>query len=243
MAYPKPPKGTIAIEEAVLNPAGASWLADSAIPFRPDKDGSSPDHIVLAQMLGDIHHERLAQMDAHGVEYMLLSLTSPGAQGEPDPSKARALAAEANDWLAAQVALNPVRFGALASVSMHNVDDAVAEARRAVRALGMFGLMVNDRQAVSEGGDKEGGKCYDTDEFRPFWKAIEELGVPVYMHPRYPAAKDQEPGTGHGDPRQILGAAAQYHLDLSVHLYALCSSGVFDEYPGVQVVVGHLGEG
>ncbi|SPQ23493.1 f67a29e2-61a3-4e90-bba2-4369fda99824 [Thermothielavioides terrestris] len=240
----KPPKGTIAIEEAVLNPAGLSWIGESAPLFNPGQASSkdAPKHGLNQQLL-DIHNERLAQMDAHGVEYMLLSLTSPGAQGEPDPAKARALAAEANDWLAAQVAQNPSRFGAFAAVSMHNAEDAVAEATRAVRQLGMFGVMLNDYQIVATGGNAEGKKYYDEAEFRPFWKAIEELGVPVYMHPRYPPTKDLQPGTKYGDRKHILGAAVQFHLDLSMHLYALCSSGVFDEFPKLQVVAGHLGEG
>ncbi|KXX82711.1 2,3-dihydroxybenzoate decarboxylase [Madurella mycetomatis] len=250
MAQPKAPKGTIAIEEAVLNPAGLSWIAESATLFNPGQASSKPAqneqpaHSQLTKALIDIHHDRLAQMDTHGVEYMLLSLTSPGAQGEPDPEKARALAAEANDWLAAQVALNPARFGAFASVSMHSAADAVAEVKRAVKDLGMFGVMLNDYQVVGEGkGDAEGRRYYDEEEYREFWKAIEELEVPVYMHPRYPPGKDLQPGTKYGDRKQILGAAVQFHLDLSMHLYALCSSGVFDEFPGVQVVAGHLGEG
>lgn len=246
---PTTPKGTIAIEEAVLNPAGLSWLAASAALFNPGQASmpsassqDTPKH-RLNELLLDIHNERLAQMDAHGVEYMLLSLTSPGAQGETDPAKARTLAAEANDWLAAQVAQNPSRFGAFAAVSMHNAEDAVAEATRAVRELGMFGVMLNDYQVVAEGGDVDGKKYYDAAEFRPFWKAVEELGVPVYLHPRYPPAKDLQPNTRYGDRKQILGAAVQFHLDLSMHLYAICSSGVFDEFPKLQVLVGHLGEG
>lgn len=243
MSHPKAPKGLIAIEEAVINPAGLSWLAESASLFRPGKDSSSTEHSALTQALLDIHHERLTQMDSHGIEYMLLSVTSPGAQGEPDPAKARALAIEANDWLAKQVALNPARFGGFAAVSMHNAEDAIAEARRAVKELGMYGIMINDYQIVAEGGDRDGRKYYDADEFRPFWKAVEELNVPVYMHPRYPPAKDLEPGTRYGDRKQLLGAGVQFHLDLSAHVYALCSSGVFDECPGLQLVIGHLGEG
>ncbi|KAK3361430.1 hypothetical protein B0T24DRAFT_599152 [Lasiosphaeria ovina] len=241
----KAPKGTIAIEEAVLNPDGIAWMAESATLFNPGQDASkagSANHGHTPQLL-DIHGARLAQMDAHGVEYMLLSLTSPGAQGEPDRTKARRLAADANDWLAAQVATNPARFGAFASVSMHDAADAAAEARRAVRDLGMFGVMLNDYQVVAEGGDADGKKYYDAPEFRPFWQAVDELGVPVYMHPRYPPAKDLVSRTRYGDRKQILGAAVQFHLDLSMHLYALCSSGIFDLYPRLQVVAGHLGEG
>jgi len=242
----KTPKGTIAIEEAVLNPDGIAWMAESAALFNPglkQLDSSKLANHGHTPDLLDIHNNRLARMDAHGVEYMLLSLTSPGAQGEPDAAKAKKLAADANDWLASQVVQNPSRFGAFAAVSMHNAPDAIAEARRAVKELGMFGVMLNDYQVVSEGGDVEGKKYYDAKEFLPFWEAIQELDVPVYMHPRYPQAKDLQPQTRYGDRKQILGAAVQFHLDLSMHVYAICSSGVFDAFPGVQLVVGHLGEG
>jgi 2,3-dihydroxybenzoate decarboxylase len=242
----KTTKGTIAIGEAVLNPAGLSWIAESAPLFfsgqLSDSSATSATKALTERLL-DIHNERLTQMDAHGVEYMLLSLASPGAQGEPDPAKARTLASEANDWLAAQVARNPARFGALAAVSMHNAKDAIAEATRAVKELGMFGIMLNDYQVVAEGGNNEGKKYYDTPEFRLFWKSIQELDVPVYFNPRYPPARELVSGTKYGDRKHLLGAAVQFHLDLSMHLYALISSGVFDEFPNLQVVVGHLGEG
>lgn len=209
-------------------------------------------------------------MDAHGVEYMLLSLTSPGPQGQSDPVEAAKVAREANDWLAAECSKNPERFGALASVSMHSAEEAVKEVRRCVRALGMFGVIVNDYQEADVkikgekkgGGDGYGKKCYDTPEYRPFWKEVEELGVPVYLHPRYPPNKELDHRVGASDDKgnddgrdgdgekgwwaqrkHLLGAAVQFHLDLSKHLYAICSSGVFDEFPRVQVVVGHLGEG
>ena len=198
-------------------------------------------------------------MDKHGVEYMLLSLTSPGPQGQSDPIEAAKVAREANDWLAAEVAKNPARFGSLASVSMHDAEEAASEIRRAVKELGCFGVVVNDYQEVQAGKKK---KWYDTPEYRPFWKEVEELGVPVYLHPRYPPnkelilqvegggggggdgkGKEEEKGWSWAERKHLLGAAVQFHLDLSKHLYAICSSGVFDEFPGVQVVVGHLGEG
>src|SRR5205085_2264277 len=105
----------------------------------------------------DIHNERLASMNAHGVEYMLLSLTSPGCQGEPDPTKAAKMARDANDYLAAEVKKNPKRFGALAALSMHNAQDAATELRRAVKELGMFGGLVNDFQSTGKEGE---GKEY-----------------------------------------------------------------------------------
>ncbi|KAK3315937.1 hypothetical protein B0H66DRAFT_534202 [Apodospora peruviana] len=236
----KAPKGTIAIEEAFLDPPGVSWMAQFATLFNPALDPSKPSNHGYTPALLDIHETRLAKMDANGVEYMLLSLTSPGAQGEHDPVEAQKIAVNANNWLAEQVSKNPARFGGFASVSMHDAAEAAAEARRVVKELGFFGIMLNDYQVTTPGG--EGKKYYDAAEYRPFWKEIAELDVPVYLHPRYPPAKDLEEGTKYGDRKHLLGAAMQFHLDLSMHIYALCSSGIFDLYPNLQIVAGHLGE-
>ena len=234
-------KGTIAIEEAIIDPAGVAEhsFAQFQSLMAP---GSDPTTGLSAheRRLLDIHGERLQNMDEHGVEYMLLSLTSPGAQGESDPEKSKKVAREANDYLAAEVQKNPKRFGALAAIPMHNAQDASAELRRAVKELGMFGGLVNDFQSTGEDGENK--VYFDTPDFYPFWETVQELDVPIYFHPRYSVKQDLQPGTKYGDRKHLLGAAVQFHLDLSWHLYAMCASGVFDRYPKVQIVAGHLGE-
>jgi 2,3-dihydroxybenzoate decarboxylase len=239
------PKGTIAIEEAVLNAEGVEWHSKTASFYIPGANENDVREHALTKALQDIHGDRLARMDATGVEYMLLSLTSVSAQGEPDADKAAALAVSANNWLAEQVAINPKRFGGLASLAMHDAAVAVGELRRAVRELGMFGAIINDFQEVYDGGGQEVKKVwYDGPEYHPFWAAVEELDVPVYLHPRYPVQADLQPGEKYGPgKRHLLGAAVSFHLDLSYHVYALMSSGIFDRYPGAQIVIGHLGEG
>ncbi|CAI6328990.1 unnamed protein product [Periconia digitata] len=235
-------KGTIAIEEAIIDLAGVEShsFAQFQTLMRP---GSDPSTTLSAheKRLLDIHDDRLKQMDAHGVEYMLLSLTSPGAQGEADPAKAQKLAQVANDYLAGEVSKNPNRFGALAALSMHNAADAASELRRAVTQLGMFGGLVNDFQ--SSGASAEEKIYFDTPAYDEFWKTVQELDVPIYFHPRYAIPQDLEEGTKYGARKHLLGAGVQFHLDLSWHLYAVCSSGVLDRFPGVQIVAGHLGEG
>ncbi|KAB5513409.1 hypothetical protein GE09DRAFT_980796 [Coniochaeta sp. 2T2.1] len=230
------PKGTIAVEEAVINIDDADWLAEGYALWT---DPSNFKHHALSQALADIHDKRLQQMDAEGVEYMLLSVTSPGAQGQPNPKKAQALALRSNDWLAGEVKKNPARFGALASLSMHDGAEAAVELRRAVTELGMFGAMINDYQSVDAKGEGDRKKYYDTKEYYVFWQTVQELDVPVYMHPRYPPPPDPK----YESRSDLLGAGVQFHLDLSFHLYAFMSSGVFDLFPRVQVVAGHLGEG
>jgi 2,3-dihydroxybenzoate decarboxylase len=235
-------KGTIAIEEAIIDRAGAE--AHSFAQFQSlMKPGSDPVSGLAAheQRLLDIHDQRLRSMDEHGVDYMLLSLTSPGAQGEPDSEKAKKTARVANDYLAGEVKKNPQRFGALAALSMHNARDAADELERAVKELGMFGGLVNDFQ--SKGKDGEEKVYFDTPDYDHFWKTVQELDVPIYFHPRYAIPQDLQPGTKYGDRKYLLGAGVQFHLDLSWHLYAVMASGILDKYPKVQIVVGHLGEG
>ncbi|KAF1834614.1 amidohydrolase-like protein 2 [Decorospora gaudefroyi] len=235
-------KGTIAIEEAIIDPAGveAHTFAQFQSLMRPGSDATSGLSAHERRLL-DIHDERLKSMDKHGVEYMLLSLTSPGAQGEADPKKANKTARVANDYLAGEVKKNPKRFGAFAALSMHNAQDAASELRRAVKELGMFGGMVNDFQ--SKGADGEEKLYYDTPDYDHFWETVQELDVPIYFHPRYAIPQDLKPGTKYGDRKHLLGAGVQFHLDLSWHLYAVCSAGILDRFPRVQIVVGHLGEG
>ncbi|KAH8726087.1 amidohydrolase-like protein 2 [Phaeosphaeriaceae sp. PMI808] len=235
-------KGTVAIEEAIIDLAGVEKhsFAQFQSLMQP---GSDPNSGLSAheRRLLDIHGDRLKSMDEHGVEYMLLSLTSPGVQGEENPEKARSMAQTANDYLSGEVKKNPQRFGALAALSMHNAKDASEELRRAVEELGMFGGLVNDFQ--SRGFEAEEKVYFDTSDYDLFWETVQELDVPIYFHPRYAISQDLKSGTKYGDRKHLLGAGVQFHLDLSWHLYAICSSGIFDRFPKVQIVVGHLGEG
>ncbi|OCL10793.1 amidohydrolase-like protein 2 [Glonium stellatum] len=230
-------KGTIAIEEAIIDPAGIATLAQYQDLLSPAKDLTLSMH---ERRLLDIHGQRLKSMDEEGVEYMLLSLTSPGIQGINDPEQAKKMARDANDYLAGEVKKNPARFGALAAVSMHDPHVAAGELRRAVKELGMFGGLVNDFQ--SSGLEGEIKEYFDTPKYYPFWETVQELDVPIYFHPRYAIKQDLRPDQKYGVRKHLLGAGVQFHLDLSFHLYAMCSSGIFDRYPKVQIIAGHLGE-
>lgn len=216
-------RGTIAIEEATINP-GSLWTLPDAVAFlNPGQEVTEATVARHANTLGNLT-ARLADMDAEGVEYMLLSLTSPGPQGQPEPAIAEKIAREANDWLVGECAKHPERFGGLAALSMHNASQAAEELRRAV-GLGMFGAIVNDFQ--STGADGKGRRYYDEEEYDVFWAAVQELGVPVYFHPRWPPLVEIAPGSpaAYASRTHLLGAAVQFHLDLSFHIYAVISSG------------------
>lgn len=158
-------KGTIAIEEAIVDRGFVNTLAQYQKLLTP----GAPTAASLSaheQRLLDIHGQRLKTMDEEGVEYMLLSLTSPGCQGESDIRVAEQRSRDANDYLAEQVRRNPARLGALAALSMHNPIQAREELRRAVKDLGMFGGLVNDFQSAGEEGELK--FYYDTAIYAPF---------------------------------------------------------------------------
>ncbi|KAL0563862.1 hypothetical protein V5O48_018198, partial [Marasmius crinis-equi] len=92
----------------------------------------------------DIHGGRLEQMNAHGIDYMVLSYQSPGIQGISDPQQALSAATNINNQLAAAIKNNTERFGAFASLPMHNASIAEAELRRTVTELGYVGAMLHD---------------------------------------------------------------------------------------------------
>lgn len=216
-------RGTVALEEAVLDPrytATSSAYKDFLSVYKPQGAGKE-----FGDELLDIHDKRLQRMDAYGVEYMVLSITSPGCQEATDKVLAERMAFDTNNYLAEQVHKNPRRFGAFAAVSMHDATQAAIELKRAVKELGMCGVLLNDWQSTLDEHGDERRLYYDSRNYDPFWEAVQELDVPVYLHPRYPLPGHlQEPW---GSRVHLTGASVGFSLDLSWHLYALCSSSRF----------------
>lgn len=125
-------------------------------PFCPPVLMLTPDAVPVGQTyadllnnLADIHNQRLRWMDEAGVDYMVLSLTSPGIQGISNVRIAERVATQANDDIAAAISNNTVRFGAFAALSMHNATQAALELRRCVEELGFHGALLNDFQQAS----------------------------------------------------------------------------------------------
>lgn len=191
----------------------------------------------LRTRLLDVQDERLRQMNAHGIELMLLSLNAPAVQAVLEASAAAELARRANDLLAAEVQKKPDRFQALAALPMQDPDLAILELQRCVRELGFRGALVN---GFSQIGDPDNGVYYDQPQYRPFWAAVEQLDVPFYLHPRSPLPRDARLYAGHP---WLLGAAWAYGNETAVHALRLMGSGLFDEFPRLTIVLGHLGEG
>ncbi len=191
----------------------------------------------LGPRLLDIQHMRLAEMDKHGIALMILSLNAPAVQAIHDVKRAIAVAREANDVLAENVRKRPDRFAAFAALPMQDPDAATAELRRCVKELGFVGAMVN---GFSQTGTPDNVTYYDLPQYRPFWRAVEALDVPVYLHPRNPLPSWTRQYEGHN---WLLGPNWAFSAETAVHALRLIGSGLFDECPKLKIVLGHLGEG
>jgi gamma-resorcylate decarboxylase len=191
----------------------------------------------LGPRLIDIQDMRLAEMDRHGIEMMILSLNAPAVQAVPDVKRAIAVAKESNDVLADNVRKRPRRFAGFAALAMQDPEAAAAELTRCVKELGFVGALVN---GFSQIGSVDNVTYYDLPQYRPFWRTVEALGVPFYLHPRNPLSNSTRAYEGHN---WLLGPNWAFHAETAVHALRLIGSGLFDECPNLKIVLGHLGEG
>lgn len=184
----------------------------------------------------DIHGERLADMDRTGIEFTILSLNAPGIQTVTDIGKAVDLARQSNDLLAGEIARQPARFAGFAALPMQDPDAAIRELSRCVKDLGFVGAMVN---GFTQRNTPETVVYYDIAEYRPFWAAVNQLEVPFYLHPRLTIPSRAQAYEGHP---WLYAPAWDFAAQTSIHALRLICSGLFDEFPRLQLVLGHLGE-
>jgi 2,3-dihydroxybenzoate decarboxylase len=220
-------QGKIALEEHfAIQPT----LSDSQV------FGAHVWHDLRPRLL-DVQDLRLKEMDKHGIEMMILSLNAPAVQAIHEVKTAIAVAREANDVLADEVAKRPGRFAAFAALPMQDPEAATAELTRCIKDLGMVGALVN---GFSQVRTPESVVYYDLPQYRAFWRALEALDVPFYLHPRNPLPSWTKFYDGHS---WMLGPNWAFAAETAVHALRLIGSGLFDECPKLKIVLGHLGEG
>lgn len=190
----------------------------------------------LKERMWEWGERRIGEMDRYGIETMVLSLTSPGAQAEGDRARSEEVASRSNDLLAEIVAERPGRYVGFASVSMHDPEQAASEAERAVAQLGCKGVMLNGYQSLPDPND---AIYYDDPSLDPFWAKLVELDVPFYLHPRA-ALPDQR--RHYERYPEIISAAWGFGVETGTHVIRMILSGLFDRHPKLQLAIGHLGE-
>ena len=191
----------------------------------------------IVDRLCDVDDGRIAEMDAAGIDVQVLSLNSPGVE-QLDAADAVPLARDANDRLAEAIRRHPERLAGFAALPTAAPETAADELERTVGDYGFVGAMINGHSR---------GRYLDDAFFWPILERAEALAVPIYIHPTPPPqAVIDASYTGNYPPeaaRVLATRAWGWHVETATHVLRLVASGAFDRYPGLQVVVGHMGEG
>jgi predicted TIM-barrel fold metal-dependent hydrolase len=191
--------------------------------------------VRILEQVSDLGEGRIAEMDAAGIDMQVLSLNSPGVE-QLDAAEAAVLAREANDFAAAAVKRYPLRFDAFAAVPIAAPQQAADELERTVREYGFKGAMINGHHC---------GRYLDDKFFWPVIERAESLGLPIYLHPTQPPQAVVEASYAGFAPEvtyMLSTAGFGWHIETGIHVLRMILGGVFDRYPKLQIIVGHLGE-
>ncbi len=225
------PSRVIAIEEHFVTPLLRQHTTST--DFRKFWITSRSEHIGhdIVREIADLGEARLRHMDAAGIDVQVLSFGQPGPQGFA-ADIAVPMARDANDRLADAVAKHPDRFAGFAALPTADPQAAVRELDRTVNELGFKGAMIHGHTQ---------GAFLDDKAFWPIFATAERLGVPIYLHPAMP---HPDAVKAYFAPyEELQGSAWGFAIDTSCHFLRIVFAGVFDAYPELKIILGHLGEG
>ncbi|GLV54714.1 amidohydrolase [Dictyobacter sp. S3.2.2.5] len=221
---------TITIEEHFLSTSFKAALHAA--------QGSSPTPTMLSQIqekLSDLGDARLKDMDANGIDLQVISHTAMGVLSVPQEQEIE-LVREANNQLATAIAAHPEHFAGFATLPMRSPAAAADELARALRLPGFKAAMINGTTQ---------GRFLDDPQFRPILEQAAALRVPIYIHPGEPPTVVRDAYYGGFDPAVSFSLATAgwgWHSEVGIHSLRLILAGVFDRFPNLQIIIGHMGE-
>lgn len=224
---------TVTVEEHFISPA---FVTGAGRAFVENLQNAGPRGAKMIDQLKEVGDQRIAEMDADGIDMQVLSLNSPGAE-QAETANAISTAQEANDFLAEAIKRHPTRLAGLAAIPTPAPADAVKELERRVRQQAFKGAIINGHTR---------GRYLDDKALWPILECAEALEVPIYLHPAIPPKPVVEASFGGFSPpvtATLAGSAWGWHIETAVHLIRMIVGGAFDQFPKLQVVIGHLGEG
>lgn len=242
MNQPRPPQPApyrrIATEEAwapqemldiyrkILGHADADAGFRGLMGFYMSSPSERARHIM--RCLTDLGELRLQHMDAAGVDQAVIAITSPGTQ-VMDKATAVSFARSANDQLAEAVRRHPTRFAGMIAIAPQDPAAAAQEIERGVTTLGMHSVIINSHTR---------GEYLSDPKFWDIFAAAEAHDAAIYLHPNA-----LPPGMLH--PFQecgLDGAIYGFGIETGLHALRIITAGVFDRFPRLRLVLGHMGE-
>jgi aminocarboxymuconate-semialdehyde decarboxylase len=176
---------------------------------------------------------RFKDMDAIGNDYrQIISLPNPPIEDIADGEVAKTLARVANDSMAELCRKHPDRFPAFAAaVSMHDVDFSIEEAARAIK-MGARGVQTFTNIA---------GHPLDEPRFRPFFAAMADHDLPIWLHPARTSAMPDYASEKYS--RFEMWWCFGWPYETTVACSRLVFDGIYDRHPGLKIITHHLGGG
>jgi uncharacterized protein len=220
--------------------AEAAYMADWGTRWkdRPASFGDGlphlQDHPSALGLAREMGAGRIAEMDRHGIDMQVVSYSSPLQLAPAD--QAVALARAANDRLADACRANPSRLRGFATLPWQHPEAAADELERAVTQLGCVGTLLVGRP---------GETFLDDPRYEPVLAKLNELQVPIYVHPGFPLPQVRDPYYG-GLDREVSARLSLFgwgwHHEAGIQVIRMLLAGVFDRYPNLRVISGHWGE-
>ena len=198
----------------------ARWVLPAKLP--------ADDGGIMEKLL-DVEGRRIDVMDEAGIDMQVLSIMSPGVQAF-DGETATILAKSINEKLAKIIERNPKRYAGLATIAPQDPKTAAEELERAILELGLKGACIHSHTK---------GEYLDDRKYWTIFAVAEKLAVPIYLHPRIPSPHMVRPYLTY--PCLATGMWG-FAAEVSLHAMRLICSGLFDEFPGLKIILGHFGE-
>jgi predicted TIM-barrel fold metal-dependent hydrolase len=195
----------------------------------------TPQMQTLQTQLLDLGAGRLAAMDEAHIDLQVISLAAIGFD-RLDAATGTALAHDTNDELAAAIKQHPTRFDGFATLGMLEPEFAAKEFERAVTQLGFKGVNINGTS---------GGAFLDDLKFTPVFETAVALNVPIYLHPAPPPEPVMKAYFANlpDEASDMLSRAGWgWHVETGLHCLRMMLGGVFDRFPTLQIIIGHMGE-
>lgn len=237
---------TIALEETYATPkfmqAQAKKMKEYGFNKKEmDEEQRDPKPLewfakILKQLI-NVDEGRIEDMDQAGIDMQVLSLFSPGVE-QMDSSTAVDISKDANDYIANAIKKHPNRLAGFATLPIMVPDIASDELERMVKEHDFKGAIINGHT---------NGRYLDDEFFWPILERAEELKVPIYLHPTIPPQPVIEASYMGNFSQEVSTLLARnawgWHIETGLHILRIILSGAFDQYPDLQFIIGHMGEG
>jgi hypothetical protein len=245
---------------AIISRAAAQDISDIALrdqdlPFIGTEETFSTPELMVLNAINEDHRQylegtglselgprRIGAMNEAGLNVQILSAHTPGVQNVPGQEGIDFAYRLNKQLVEGPMATYPGRFEAFATLPLQSPEAAADELERAVREDGFLGALTNGII---------GKKFLDHPDFEPVLARAEALDVPIYIHPGFPPDEVFQIYYSTMRPEYkdeyqdyiFSGSGYGWHQEVLTQCLRMITYGVFDRFPKLQIIIGHMGEG